>query len=81
MDMQVKTKYRSAKSCPRVRGKWYGEAMTKEERLKAAKCRFHHLTNSHNKPPSKREVDFAKQKTEGVGLLPYCAIFGASMRT
>ena len=24
------------KSCPRVRGKWYGEAMTKGERLKAA---------------------------------------------
>ena len=24
------------KSCPRVRGKWHGEAMTKGERLKAA---------------------------------------------
>ena len=27
------------KSCPRLRGKWHGEAMTKGERLKAAKCR------------------------------------------
>ena len=27
------------KSCPRVRGKWHGEAMTKGERLEAAKCR------------------------------------------
>ena len=26
------------KSFPRVRGKWHGEAMTKGERLKAAKC-------------------------------------------
>ena len=26
------------KSCPRLRGKWHGEAMTKGERLKAAKC-------------------------------------------
>ena len=27
------------KSCPRLRGKWHGEAMTKGEWLKAAKCR------------------------------------------
>ena len=29
------------KSCPRLRGKWHGEAMTKGERLKAAKCFYY----------------------------------------
>ena len=29
------------KSCPRLRGKWHGEAMPKGERLKAAKCFYY----------------------------------------
>ena len=75
------------KSCPRVRGKCRGVAVTKGEWLKAAKCRemfplsrltptappqavapLVRFTNSHIKPPSVREVAFAKQKPEGVSL-------------
>ena len=36
MDMQVKTKYRSAKSCPRVRGKCRG--VSRDERGTTQSC-------------------------------------------
>ena len=73
------------KSCPRLRGKCRGVAVTKGERLKLpsnftippqlrlrsaappqAVAPFGRCPNSFVKPPSPREVDFAKQKPEGV---------------